>query len=115
MKISKGVATAVSVALCLAASAAHAEIPNYDPDKYCTRIASVGGSPSQSTKRFCLQQEQSAYDALKPKWESLPSAARLYCDRIARVGGEGSYHTLGFCITQETAAGKSNDQFQFKR
>ncbi len=114
MQIKKGLVI-FAAASFVSIVAARAEMPVYNVEAYCARIAAVGGSPSQSMKGACLRQEQGAYDALKPRWDSLSSSMRSYCDRIARVGGEGSFSMLGACVRQEEGAAQSNGQFQFKR
>jgi len=96
-------------------SAAHAEMPHYDVERYCTEIASLGGSMSQMMLQSCYTQEQTAYNALKPRWDSLPEAMRTYCDQIAAVGGGGSYMMLESCVKQEESAASSNTGFHFKR
>jgi hypothetical protein len=104
-----------AILLSSAAVPGRAEMPDYDVKAYCARIASIGGSPSEMMLQACYQQEQSAYDGLKPRWDSLPASERAYCDRIARVGGNGSFMMLGACIDQERAAASDNQGFQFRR
>ncbi len=106
---------ALAAAACIVAAPVRAEMPNYNTEAYCARIAAVGGAPSQSMKGACFGQEQTAYDGLKEKWETLPATMKSYCDRIARVGGDGSFSMLSACVRQEQGAAKSNGQFQFKR
>jgi len=112
MRSSLMIATAISV---FTISTAHAEMPYYDVDKYCKKIASMGGGSSQALLPSCYQQEQTAYNAVKPRWESLPAEMRTYCDQIAAFGGTGSYMLLESCIQQEEAAAGSNSGFQFTR
>ncbi len=52
----------------------------------------------------CMEQEQSAYDALKGEWPQLPAQMRRWCDKVARAGGGGSYVILQGCVEQERAA-----------
>ncbi len=95
--------------------AAKAEVPNYDVEAGCKRIASLGGGSSQVIEGGCLQQEQAYYDAIKPVWDNLDQAIKAQCDHIARVGGGGSYVILHGCIEQELQAAKQNKEFKFKR
>ncbi|MFI5020763.1 MAG: hypothetical protein ACHQRJ_03780 [Alphaproteobacteria bacterium] len=98
----------------LAAAPALAEMPRYDVAAHCKAIAEVGGAPSEAIRQGCYQQEQAAYDALKPRWDQLEAAMRQHCDQIARAGGRGSYAILEGCIQQEIEAGKANKGFEFK-
>jgi hypothetical protein len=104
-----------AIALTVAAAAARAEMPDYDVKAHCQRISAIGGTPSQMILQGCYQQEQAAYDALKPMWDTLPAALRAHCDHIARIGGGGTFMILQGCIEQETSAAQQNDKFQFKR
>lgn len=107
---------AVALALGLTtAGAARAEMPDYDVNAHCKAIAAFGGAPSQTLLNACLQQEQAAYDHLKPSWDALPVAMREHCNSIARFGGPGSFTLLDACVDQENAAARNNATFQFKR
>jgi hypothetical protein len=106
----------LSVLLCATLPGdASAEMPNYDVDGHCGQVSSFGGSPSQMIKQACYQQEQHAYDGLKPTWDALPSGMQRHCDQVARFGGGGSYMLLAACVDQERAASDSNGQFTFRR
>lgn len=106
----------VAIGLILAtAPAAWADMPMYDVEAHCKRVASFSGAPSQALLNACLRQEQTAYDNLKPSWDALPSGMRKHCDDVARFGGPGSFSLLDACVSQERAAAKENDQFKFKR
>ena len=105
----------LGLALAAWALPARAEMPNYDVKAHCTQIASYGGSLSQSLLQTCYQQEQSAYDALKPSWDQLPAAMRQHCNQIASYGGTGSFSLLRTCVQQENAAARQNGEFQFRR
>jgi hypothetical protein len=104
-----------AVAVLVTASVARAEMPDYDVKKHCQRVASFTGTPSQSLLQSCFELEQTAYDHLKPTWESLPAAMKSHCDRVAKFAGDGSFSLLESCIDQEQQAKKGNEQFQFKR
>ncbi len=101
---------AVALALPLLANA---EMPNFDVKAYCTRISGLGGAQSQAVMQGCFENEQAAYDHIKPVWDSLPSATRQYCNRLA--GHNGSYATLEGCVDMEKSAQQSNGDFSFKR
>ncbi len=106
---------AACAALGAVATSARAEMPYYDPNSYCRAVASFGGAFSDSTMQTCLRMEQSAYDALKSRWDQLPQHIRAYCDEVARFGGAGSYSTLETCVQMEIRAAQSNRAFKFKR
>ena len=95
--------------------AAFAEMPDYDVKPHCNRVASVGGGMSQMILQGCYQEEQSAYDQLKPMWDKLLPQLREHCDQIAKVGGGGSFTILQGCVQEELQARKQNQQFQFRR
>jgi hypothetical protein len=103
-----------NVMLCLPAVAQEQEMPKYDPEAYCHKVASFGGSLSETMLGACMDQEQAAYDALKPQWPQVADHVRAYCDKVARFGGDGSYTMLGACIQQENEAGQSNQNRKFK-
>ncbi len=105
----------VASALIVVAGVAWAqETPRYNPVTECKRIAGFGGSYSESTYGACFDQEQVAYDALKPRWPSIPATIQKQCDRISRFGGHGSYTTLKACVEQELSAGRTNQTREFK-
>ena len=95
------------------AGSAAAEMPRYDVDSYCERIARVGGDYSAVMFDGCFEMEQSAYDALKARWNKLSSEMRGYCDRVARVGGDGSYSMLQGCVEIEKAASSNQKTFKY--
>jgi hypothetical protein len=90
------------------------ELPRFDVQSHCTRVASFSGQMSETTLGGCLDREQAVYDALKSTWDELSQAVRLHCLRIATFGGPGSYSTLQGCIRREIAAGQRNQQRQFR-
>jgi Pilus formation protein N terminal region len=90
-------------------------IPQYDVARHCDRVARVGGPRSEVIYRQCIDNEQTAYDALKRDWATLPDEMRSHCDRIATVGGTGSYNILQTCIEQEQKAGRDNSMHRFVR
>ncbi len=105
--------TIVLTAVLLPA-AARAEMPSYDVDAHCRKVASHSGSPSQGLLAGCHRNEQLAYDMLKSSWDSLPESMRRHCEKVATFGG-GSYGLLQGCISNEQAAARENAQFKFKR
>ncbi len=90
------------------------DIPRYDPESWCEEVASMGGGMSHTLKGACLQQEQTAYDHLKPQWADIPAATRSWCDEVARTGATGTYVLLKSCIQQELESRKANSQSKFK-
>jgi hypothetical protein len=109
-----GVLVVAGALVCAPAGQAAAEMPNYDAEAHCKRMANYSGTPSQSLLNGCLRLEQTAYDELKPAWDALPAATRAHCDRLAKVRG-GSYSLLQGCVRLEQDAQKDNEQFKFKR
>ena len=75
------------------------KLPFYEVEIRCDGIAR--GAGSRSAYAECIYREQLAYDALKPRWASLPAATQVQCDQVARAeSGIGSYATLNACVTQ---------------
>jgi hypothetical protein len=73
-------------------------MPNYVVEAHCKLAAAASGTPSQATLNDCVHREQSAYDHLKPDWDSLPAAMRSECDRVAVTSDAGSYVVLRGCV-----------------
>jgi hypothetical protein len=92
-----------------------AELPYYEVEKWCETIARSAGARSELIYGGCVNQEQSAYDALKPRWASLPAQTQRWCDQVARASGSGSYLILNGCVQQEISAGQENSRRQFRR
>jgi hypothetical protein len=90
-------------------------MPNYDVGGHCKKIATFGGTSSQVILNACYQQEQSAYNGLRPAWRQLSAMTRAHCDQVAKFGGDGSFMILQACIEQERTAAHANDDFQFQR
>jgi len=102
------IAGAVMLAV-LSCPAVAQEMPRFDVEAYCKKIASFGGSYSAVTDESCFEMEQSSYNNLKGSWSQLPDRMRDYCVKIAKFGGEGSYVTLESCIEmEEESAGKNS-------
>jgi hypothetical protein len=91
---------------------AAAVLPHYDVQAHCKKIAGFGGSYSEDMFNTCTDQEQQAYDALKPVWGGLPDTMRKHCDQIARFGS-ASYDMLKTCIDQEQDAKKNTKGFKY--
>ena len=60
-------------------------------------------------------QEQTAYDQLKPLWDTLPTQMQRWCDQVALSTGTGSYMILNGCVEQELKAAQENSRRQFHR
>ncbi|MGQ3671768.1 hypothetical protein ACT6QG_05165 [Xanthobacter sp. TB0136] len=90
------------------------EVPRYDPEGWCKRVAESGGGSSEWLKDACLEQEQAAYDKLKPQWGTVPKKTRSWCNQVATSGGRGSYVLLEQCIDMEFASKQKNDNSKFK-
>lgn len=108
---------AIVGALALAAvsmPASAQEMPRFDVEAYCKKIANFSGSYSAVTDESCFDMEQSSYDNLKRSWSELPSKMREYCTKIAKFGGGGSYMTLESCIEMESDSAGKNSGRLFK-
>lgn len=90
------------------------EVPRYDPEGWCKRVADIGSGSSEWLKSACLEQEQAAYDKLKPAWQEVPKKTRNWCDQVAKSGGRGSYVLLEQCVDTEFFAKKQNDNSKFR-
>lgn len=109
------IAFAASLLSCLIPTSSRADMPNYNVEAQCREVAASGGTFSETIMQGCLQMEQSAYNQLKPNWDSLSSTLRGQCDEVARSGSEGSYTILQGCLKMEQSAAKSNQRFSFQR
>ena len=94
--------------VALAGSSWAQEIPGYDPAIQCKRIAEVSEKYSTVIYGACIDQEQIAYNALKPQWGSVPADVRKQCDPTGRVDAGALYTRLQTCIDQELTATRSN-------
>ena len=102
-------ALGLSVALVALAGASWAqEISGYDPAIQCKRIAEVSEKYSTVIYGACIDQEQIAYNALKPRWGAVPADVRKQCDQTGRVDAGALYTRLQTCIDQELTATRSN-------
>lgn len=101
--------------VAVASREAQAQMPSYDVEKHCEKIASFGGSRSEMLYESCFDMEQSAYDATKPIWSSLPQAMKSHCNRVAAFGGSGSYSLLQSCIDMERSSASNNARREFRR
>lgn len=104
-----------ALALCTGAQAQIVQMPHFDVERYCRRIASTGGSHSEALYGGCFDMEQSAYDGLRDRWPNLSARLRTYCDRIARTGSSGSYMMLQGCVQMEESAAQQNERREFRR
>ncbi len=105
---------AVAAALATPLTAYAEAVPRYDPVAWCEEVASTGGGMSETIKRGCLEEEQSAYDRLKEKWAAVPMKSREWCDQVARTASHGSYSILAGCISEEMDNKEKNDGAEFK-
>ena len=104
----------MALTLAVPVTALAQDLPRFDVQVHCQRLAGLGGLMSQSVFGICMDVEQAAYDGLKPTWQALPSAVREHCLSLASLGGLGSYAVLKTCIQVEVDAGKQNQQRQFR-
>lgn len=102
----------VAMAVSLIGSGAYAaEIPRYDPEAYCKRVADTSGG-SAVVYSGCVDMEQDSYNKLKSTWLTIADKTQKYCDRVAKTSG-GSYMLLDGCIDMETAAATNQKGFKF--
>lgn len=102
----------VAMTMPLICSGAYAaEIPRYDPEAYCKKVANVSGGSSMIYSG-CIDMEQDSYNKLKLSWSSLAEKTQKYCDRVAKTSG-GSYMLLDGCIDMETEAASNKKGFKF--
>ena len=102
-----------SVGFGCSIAAAGTTLPRYDVNGYCNKVAGFGGNYSQELFGACMDQEQEAYDGLKPSWAYLPRSTRDYCNKVATFGGQGSYELLQACVQQESDAARKNSTRSF--
>lgn len=86
-------------------------VPRYDVEKYCQRVASAVGGSAQ-IENACISQEQEAYDGLKSSWASVAAKTQAYCDKVARAVG-GTYQIMATCIEQESSATQAKPGFKY--
>lgn len=90
------------------------DLPRYNVEQHCSKIAKFGGSMSEALRESCFDMEQKAYDTLKASWGDLPSSMRRHCHGIATFGGDGSYSLLESCIEIERQAQENNKTRRFR-
>ncbi|MCL3883668.1 hypothetical protein [Marivita sp. GX14005] len=93
-------------------SVAMAGPPRYDVDTHCTTIAEFGGTYSAEMYNYCVESEQSAYNALKPQWDTLPAQVQAHCNKIASFGTP-SYEMLEYCVKEEMSASANPPVFKY--
>ncbi|WP_447529829.1 hypothetical protein [Vreelandella sp. TE19] len=91
--------------LALAGSAAAAELPRFNVEAYCERVA----SGSHDSFNYCIAEEQSAYDDLRGRAASVSDQTMDYCSRVAG----NSYDSLQYCIEEESDAEENRRSFIF--
>lgn len=94
----------VAVAATITSPAMAQEIPKFDINAHCKKIASLGDSYSATLDKACLDMEQSDFDKLKSTWPTASSRLRASCTVDAEFGGLGSYTMLGTCIEMGASA-----------
>lgn len=88
-------------------------VPNFDPVAICKKQAAAIGQGDWLVQA-CLDQEQTAYDALKAQWPTIDARIKGLCIKQARAIGQG-YWLLQACVDQEVEAKQAVQQFKFKR
>lgn len=100
--------------LALAGPAFASELPRFDVEAHCKKVASFGGAYSASLDESCFSMEQEAYNGLKPEWGGLPASVRQHCENVAAFGGDGSYSLLESCVQMEVESAGANSKRKFK-
>jgi hypothetical protein len=89
------------------------EIPRYDVNSYCKKVANSVGEYSATIEQGCFDSEQNSYNETKIIWGGLPKSMKAYCDKIARYDGSGSYDILKGCIEMESSASSKSKDFKY--
>jgi hypothetical protein len=71
------------------------EIPEYDSQAHCERVAESAAKPSAAIER-CLSLEEYALDELETFWPRASGAIREEC--LETTSGEESYVVLARCV-----------------
>lgn len=104
----------LAIGALLVVTGVHAgQLPHYDVDAQCKRIASMGGNGSAVLHGSCMDMEQIAYDKLKAAWTTIPEGVQRQCNQLASMAGPGSYSLLESCIDMETQAAAKPRKFQY--
>lgn len=91
--------------LALSSTVLGSDLPRYDVEGYCETTA----DGSHDMFNFCIDEEQKAYDQLRPMASSIEQQTMNYCNDVA---GD-SYDMLLFCIEEETEAANNRRSFSF--
>lgn len=92
------------------------DLPDYAVQAHCEGVARLGGTLAQTIYASCIEQEQAAYDALRPIWASLAETVRTQCDEITRFGGaSGSFVMLRNCVEVHRHMPPQQPTPQFRR
>ena len=88
-------------------------IPDIDVKEMCLRVAKFASpeAPSKAMILSCLEDEQRAYNELKPKWAKAPEEAQRACLHWSSSG----YGYIKVCFEKEIAAAKTLPAFEFKK
>jgi hypothetical protein len=113
-KIKRSIVAASATLLATTISVSAQELPRFDVNSQCRRIAGVSGGYSETIFSGCMDMEQAASNNIKGSWYALPSVVREQCMRIAAVGGGGSYSILQGCVQMEMEAAEKNRSRQFR-
>jgi hypothetical protein len=97
----------IGLTALLAATAARADgLPVYPVEQWCEKVSRSAGAKSEMIYGGCLDQEQSAYDALKKSWAALPGQTQTWCDKVAKSSGGGSYVILMAALNKRPTPAK---------
>jgi hypothetical protein len=89
-----------ALSLGISAPALAEDMPKFEPEAYCKKVASFGGNYSAMVESGCITTEREAYDDTKVEWQNLAASIKTHCDKVAKSGG-GSYAILKRCIEIE--------------
>jgi hypothetical protein len=106
---------AVAALLLPGGAVAQTAMPEYDPATHCRRTQALLSIDSQSMLNACLRYEQTSYDGIRPRWDTIPDAIRRHCIASHALISVESYGMLSACIRHEETSLQNNQQFQFRR
>lgn len=108
---SKSAIYAFIIAICIPVLSHAGDIPRYDVDKHCTKVAQTSGN-SNMIYNGCIEMEQTAYDSIRQLWASIPEKTQSHCNKVASSSG-GSYSILQGCINMEIDAANNKKKFTY--
>ncbi len=92
--------------LMSSAAAALSDLPQYDVDQYCRKLAVATSMLNGHTVATCANRERAAYDGLRGEWDRHSKGAKDYCVTLVNKINP-SYVLLTTCLKQtQRSAGR---------